>query len=171
MKRGKKLSVLLLALMVMSGAAFMAIRLNSESKDADSGKSIFTLDAEGATKLSWSYNGETVTLVKSGSGAWSYEGGGNYQLDESYISAMLTALSEITAVKTIENVDNPAEYGLDEPTCSIAVTTETTSDILIGDETSIGGQRYLSLGDGNVYIVDSTILNDFSYGLNDIVKK
>lgn len=47
--------------------------------------------------------------------------------------------------------------------------TVTTQDgdytLAIGDETTMGGQRYASTGDGSVYLVDSSLLDAFSYGL------
>lgn len=45
----------------------------------------------------------------------------------------------------------------------------TTIDI--GDETSLDGLRYVSIGDGNVYPVSSDLLTNFSYGLYDLVAK
>ena len=39
----------------------------------------------------------------------------------------------------------------------------------IPDETSLDGLRYVSVGDGNVYLVSSDLLTNFSYGLYDLV--
>ena len=40
----------------------------------------------------------------------------------------------------------------------------------IGLETAVGGQRYFSNGDGNVYLVDGDIIENFQYGLYDVLK-
>lgn len=56
--------------------------------------------------------------------------------------------------------------------CScITVTAEAETTIDIGDETSLDGLRYVSIGDGNVYLVSSDLLTNFSYGLYDLVAK
>ncbi|MGM9606084.1 MAG: DUF4340 domain-containing protein [Oscillospiraceae bacterium] len=174
MKRSKRLMLLALALVILAGASFAALKLNPDTDAADSAGeeavSIYTVDPESVTKLSWTYNGETVTLMDAGDG-WMYADDRNFPLDESYLDDMLDALSEITSSKTIENVEDLAQYGLEEPACAITVTAGKTSEIKLGDTTSLGGQRYLSLGDGNVYLVDSSLLDDFSYGLYDIIRK
>lgn len=56
--------------------------------------------------------------------------------------------------------------------CScITVTAEAETTIDIGDETSLDGLRYVSIGDGNVYLVSSDLLTNFSYGLYGLVAK
>ena len=87
------------------------------------------------------------------------------------MSAMTSAVSDISAEKVIEEASDLAEYGLDEPVCSITVTAEAETTIDIGDETSLDGLRYVSIGDGNVYLVSSDLLTNFSYGLYDLVAK
>lgn len=173
MKRGKKLLLLTLVLVLMAGVALAARKLTPKSKEADTGSeeiSIFSVDTESVTKLTWTYQGETVALVDAGDG-WMYENDRDFPLDESRLNTMLNALGEITASKTIENVEDLGQYGLEEPVCSISVTAGKTSEIRLGDETGLGGQRYLSLGDGSVYLVDASLLSSFSYGLYDIIQK
>lgn len=84
---------------------------------------------------------------------------------------MLGELEELTSSKTIEAPDDLAEYGLDEPKCSISVTAEAETTIDIGGETSLDGLRYVSIGNGNVYLVSSDLLTNFSCGLYDLVSK
>ena len=173
MKRGKKLLLLTLVLVLMAGVALAVRKLTPKSKEADTGSeeiSIFSVDTESVTKLTWTYQGETVALVDAGDG-WMYENDRDFPLDESRLNTMLNALGEITASKTIENVEDLGQYGLEEPVCSISVTAGKTSEIRLGDETGLGGQRYLSLGDGSVYLVDASLLSSFSYGLYDIIQK
>ena len=81
------------------------------------------------------------------------------------------AISTVTASKAIEDVEDLAQYGLEDPVCSVTVTAGKTSKLRIGNETGLGGQRYLSLGDGNVYLVDSSLLSSFSYDLYSIIQK
>ena len=108
MKRGRKL--LLLALVVMAGASIAAIKMNPGESGEDSSEestAIYTVDAESVTKLSWTYNGETVTLVDAVDG-WMYEDDRNFPLDESCLDDMLSAISTVTASKVIEDVEDLA---------------------------------------------------------------
>lgn len=101
MKRGKKLLLLTLVLVLMAGVALAARKLTPKSKEADTGSkeiSIFSVDTESVTKLTWTYQGETVALVDAGDG-WMYENDRDFPLDESRLNTMLNALGEITPPK------------------------------------------------------------------------
>ena len=171
MTRIKKLAVLFLALVIVAGCAVLTRKLNPEDDGtgAEETISVFSLNTEDVTKVSWTYADETITLIDAGEG-WMLEEDSQFPLDESYLNTMLTTLSDIQATKTIESPEDLTQYGLEEPTCSVTVTAESVSKIVIGDETGLGGQRYLSVGDGNVYLVDSSILDSFAYGLYDIIQ-
>ena len=171
MKRGKKLLLLTLVLVVVAGAALAALKfMPDEEVEETESISVLTLDAESITGLAWSYGDESLSFVCDGS-VWSYSEDADFPLDTSYMSAMTSAVSDISAEKVIEEVSDLAEYGLDEPVCSITVTAEAETTIDIGDETSLDGLRYVSIGDGNVYLVSSDLLTNFSYGLYDLVAK
>ena len=173
MKRGKKLTLLLAVLVVLLAVTCAVLKFAPEDADTeteDPGVSVFTLDPETAAELTWTYEGETLTFVKAGDG-WTYAGDSAFPLEESYLTSMLAALSDVIASKTIEAPEDLSQYGLSEPACAVTVTADATTELLIGDETGIGGERYLSVGDGNVYLVDAGILDSFSYQLLDLVKK
>ena len=173
MTRGKKLFVLLLALVILTGVTLLVAHLvpdEDESTAEDTSYIIFSLDPDQVTQLSWTYEDSTVTLTKDENSNWSYPDDEAFPLDASYPDAMVQALKEVSATKTIESPENLADYGLEEAACAISVTAgDSTYELRIGDETGLGGQRYLSLGDGNVYLVDADLLEDFSLGLYDIV--
>ena len=54
--------------------------------------------------------------------------------------------------------------------CVITVEDGQSHTLSIGLETAVGGQRYFSNGDGNVYLVDKDIIENFQYGLYDVLK-
>lgn len=171
MNRGKKLALLSVVLVITVGASFAAVRLNSEGQDENNGEnSIFTLETDKVSALSWTYQGETISFSHSDDG-WQNLNASAFPVDEAYIDNMLSALSDVKSDKTIESAEDLSQYGLDEPACTITVAMDGDTKLLIGDETGIGGERYFYTGDGNVYLVDSTLLDSFSYGLYDLVKK
>lgn len=173
MTRGRKLLLLLLCLIALTAAALLATRLApSEETAEDTTFVIFSLDPDQVTDLSWTYDGSTVTLRKDGENNWSYPADEAFPLDAAYPDAMVQALSEVEAAKTIQDPEDLASYGLEEGVCTVSVTAgEETHTLTFGDETSLGGQRYLSLGDGTVYLADSTLLDDFALGLYDLVEE
>lgn len=173
MKRGKKLTLLLAVLVLLLAVTCAVLKFAPEDTDTEQeepGVSVFTLDPEAVTELTWTWEGETLTFVRT-DGVWSYAEDGAFPLKESCLTSMLAALSDVVASKTIEEPEELSQYGLEEPACTVTVTADTTAELLIGDETGIGGERYLSVGDGNVYLVDESILDSFSYQLLDLVEK
>lgn len=171
MKRGKKLLILAVALLVVAGGAFAALEfIPDEEAEVTESEVIYSLDAATLTNLSWTFEDETVSFDYNGED-WTYSEDTSFPLDPTRLNTMLSTLEEVSASRTIENAEDLEQYGLDEPVCTITVTTDTETVISIGDETSLDGLRYVSLGDDNVYLVDSGIYSNFSYGLYDLVSK
>ncbi len=171
MKRGKKLFVLLLVLAVLLGATYAASFLARESAEEEETvyTTIFTVDPEDVTRISWDYS-EELSFTREGD-TWVYDADATFPLEESFLDAMLEQLQQITSSKTIEDVEDWDQYTLEVPICEITVTAgDTRSTIKIGEETALGGERYVSIGDGNAYLVDSSFLSAFSYGLYDVLK-
>lgn len=83
---------------------------------------------------------------------------------------MLASLSSLAATQEITAPEDTAQYGLDEPVLTVTLTLDEEITLTFGDETTMGGERYVSTGDGNVYLVDSAITSPFSYGLYDLIE-
>ncbi len=170
MARGKKLGILLIVLVVICVAAVVVVQLTKNSDVAveeDTSAEVLTLDSSEVTELSWSYT-EDLSFLYDGEN-WSYAGDSTFPLDESYLNTILTDLSDLTAVKTIEDVEDFAQYGLFDPVCVVTVDGTTPVTLNIGNESTDGSYLYVSIGDGNVYMVDVALLDDFSYGLYDLI--
>ena len=170
MSRSKKMGLMLAALAALIVIFVLVRAISPDETTEEERTSVFSLNADETTKLSWTYEEETISFVYEDN-HWQYSGDEAFPLEENYISSMLSALSDVTASRVIESPEDLEQYGLDEPACEINVTAEQETTILIGDESSMGGSRYLSVGDGNVYLVDSSLLDTFSYSLYDIVEK
>ena len=169
MKRGKKLLILAAVLIVVAGGAFAALEfIPDEEAEVTESEVIYSLDAATLTNLSWTCDGETVSFDYNGED-WTYADDADFPLDPTRLNTMLSTLEEVTASKTIEAADDLAQYGLEEPECTITVTADAETVISVGSETSLDGLRYVSIGDGSVYLVDSGIYSSFSYGLYDLV--
>lgn len=169
MKRMKKLLLLLAVLALILGATFAATKLDPEYEaEEDTSAVIFTVDADSVTNLGWDYS-EKISFTRS-EDSWICDQDAAFPVDTDYLDTMLETLAEIRSSRTIENVEDWDQYGLEIPVCTVTVTTDTTTTLSIGLETSIGGERYFSIGDGNAYLVADSIINAFSYGLYDVLE-
>ena len=173
MKRAKKLLILLGVLIVVCAAAFAASKLNPElntgSDDAES-SAVFTLDADSVTALSFKYTGSLS--FERDNGTWYSDDDPDFPLDSSRIDRMVSAISSISAERTIDEPSALSEYGLSDPICQVTVSTGSEQSVLsFGSEAELGGNRYMSTGDGKVYLVDKNIIDSFDCGLYDLVTK
>lgn len=170
MNRSKKLMILAILLLALCGGTFAASRLTVEpdsQEETISTTTIFTLEESAVTSLHWEYS-EELTFDREGEG-WVYRENHVFPVDGTYLDTILQTLSQVDSYKTIENIDNWDTYGLQIPVCTISIAAGQTYDLAIGIETTMGGQRYFSIGDGKVYLVDSAILEPFQYGLYDLM--
>lgn len=169
MKNGKKLLLLLLILAVLVGATAIAGAIGKNAADQeDETRTVFSLDPENVTNLGWDYS-EKVSFT-AGEDGWVCDQDAAFPVDETYLDKMLETLTDVESTKTIENPENLDQYGLEIPVCVITVADGQSHTLSIGLETAVGGQRYFSNGDGNVYLVDSDIIESFQYGLYDVLK-
>ena len=173
MKRTKKLLILLCILAAVCGAAFGAARLNPEpdtDAEQDGSDVIFSVDPDSVTLLSFDYT-DSISFDRDGDG-WIYSADQSFPVNTARIDKMLGAVSGIEALKTIDEPEPLSQYGLDDPVCSVSLTADGSEySFSIGNESAMGGGRYFSNGDGRVYLVDGSLLDSFSYGLYDMVKK
>lgn len=171
MRRSRKLVILLAVLVVLAGATALVKWLTpEETEEAAEPIGVLSVDGESLIALSWEYGGESVRF-DCADGVWTYSEDDAFPVDSTHLEGMLSALSDVTASRVIESPSDLADYGLEEPLCTVTVTTgDETVQLLLGDETGLGGERYASIGDGRVYLVDDGLLDSFVYGLYDLVE-
>lgn len=171
MKRNRKLLMLLLVLAVLSAATIGAgyLNLDKETEAEEPETVILSVEPEKVTALEWEYS-ETLEFDREETG-WTRRDDPAFQVEESYLDTILETLSQVVSTKTIDSVENWDTYGLQIPVCSISLTADQAYTLDIGIETTLGGQRYVSVGDGKVYLVDADILEPFQYGLYDLLKQ
>ena len=175
MKRGKKLLLLLAILVIAAGAALAAVRLFSEGEAVETAEEpetvILSLSSDDISSIGWTFEEETVTFNKT-DGGWEYADDPAFPLNETGLSGVLGGVSSVLSAKTIEAPEDVSQYGLDIPACVVTIETEAgiITELQIGNETDMGGERYVSVGDGNVYLTDASVLDAFSIGLYDLVQ-
>lgn len=173
-KRGTNLLLLSLLLLLLVGATVAVMTLTpdeeAEEESVNEGVEILTLKEEDASAINWTVNGETFAMDKEGE-EWVLSSDPAFPLDQEHMSAIFTDLGGLLSYNTLENVTDLAEYGLDEPTAVIHVddANKNLVTIQLGDAAPMDSLRYLSLGDGNVYLVSNAILSNYNVTLDDLL--
>ena len=170
MKRYKKLGILLAVLVVVSGVTFGVMKYQEVKEDIrNSDEIILELDPTTVQTLSWTYDSNTFSFHRDGD--WVYDSDEAFPVDEGKIEDLLEPFSSLGVSFVIENVEDFGQYGLDEPVCTIDLTTDTDSyQITVGSYSTMDEQRYLSIGDGNVYLVAQDPMEEYDAQLSDLIR-
>lgn len=170
MNRSKRLCVLLILLAAVSAATLLLLRLEErQERIKTSGEVILEIPEEAVTALSWEC-GETA-LAFHKEDAWIYDGDEAFPVSGEAIHTLLERFQSFRAAFVIEDVEDFGQYGLDDPVCAISLETEERSyEIKLGDYSQMDAQRYVSIGDGRVYLAQSDPLNDFDTTLNRLIE-
>ena len=157
MSRSKKIYALLGVLLVLCLAVFGVSRYEERKEQIkNSDEIILEVADDQVSSLSWEYEGENgkETLAFHKDNGWIYDEDEAFPVDEEKMAALLEQFEQFGVSFIIENVEDFGQYGLDDPICTIELGTEDkTYEILLGDYSTMDSQRYVSIGDGNVYLV------------------
>lgn len=169
MKRSKRLCILLGVLAVACVATFALSGYQAKKEQIEtSGEVVLEIPVDSVQALSWEYDGEELAFHKDDK--WIYDEDEAFPVDGEKIEDLLDQFSAMGAAFIIENPEDLSPYGLSDPTCSITITTdEETYTILLGGYSTMDSQRYVSIGDGNVYLVADDPLADYDVGLRDLL--
>ena len=133
MKRNKKIGVLLGILLCVSLAAFSVSKYEQQKEIIkNSDEIILEVDGESVKALSWECNTGDFAFHKDDSGSWLYDADEAFPVEEEKINELLNLFEEFGVSFRIEEVEDFAQYGLEEPVCTIRMETETqTYEILV----------------------------------------
>ena len=171
MKRAKRIYILLGVLVVVCAAAFAAVRYQEETERiANTDAVILEIDPDTVDTLSWSYDTESFAFHKDGQ--WLYDEDDAFPVDQDKIGELLDLFQSFGASFLIEEVTDYGQYGLNDPECTIALTAGDTSyEIQLGAFSTMDSQRYVSIGDGNVYLVSEDPMESFEVTLSDLIQQ
>lgn len=170
MNRFKRIYILLGVLGAACIATFGVMRYEEHTeKIKNSEEVVLEIEKDSVKSLSWERESETLSFRKDKT--WLYEEDEAFPVDEEKINAMLERFESFGVSFVIEDVQDFGQYGLEQPICTIRMETEDKSyEILLGNYSDMDSQRYVSIGDGNVYLVKEDPLEQFDTGLSDMIK-
>ncbi len=170
MKRYKKLGILLCMLVVICVAAF-AVSRHEEKKEKiqNSNETILSIDKDDVTALSWEYEDHSYAFHKDGS--WVYDSDSDFPVSQDEIDTLLDVFSSFDVAFTIDDVEDYSQYGLDDPTCTIKLTAgDKDYEVKLGDYSKMDEQRYVSIGDGKVYLAANDPFDSYEVEMTDLIQ-
>ena len=173
MKRFRNLGTLAGALAVICLITVLVGSMEHKKEEIrNTDEVILSIPADSVVGLSWNTDTDPEGFAFTREeGGWSYEEDPEFPVDEDRIAALLSPFEALGAAFIIENVEDFGQYGLEEPVCTIRLETEEDEHVVtLGNFSAMDGQRYVSTGDGNVYLVQRDLRNDFDLKLSDLIR-
>ncbi len=170
MGRSKKLYILLCTLFLLCIAAF-AVNKYEEHKELieNSSQIIINLESSKVKSLSWECNSGKLSFQKKQK--WTYNDDSKFPVNEDKINKLIAHFEKFGVSFIIKKVENYGQYGLDNPECTIEIETDDKNyKILLGDYSKMDSERYVSIGDGNVYLAENDPLEYFDITLDDVME-
>lgn len=169
MHRSKRLLILVGVLAVVCAAAFLAARVQEQQEQVEaSGETVLAIDAGNVASLAWTSGEAEYAFHKDGT--WIYDADEAFPVSAEALEELLAPFSSFNAAFVIRDVTDYAQYGLEEPECTIEIgTADASYTIALGDMSAMDDQRYVSIGDGNVYLAVTDPMDAFSVELSDLI--
>lgn len=170
MKRSKRLYILLGVLVVVCAGTYGVLQYEERKEEiSNSDEVVLEISADDVTGLSWEYDSQTLSFHKDE--IWTYDDDEAFPVSEEKIDELLDVFGEFRVSFVIEDVEDYAQYGLDDPVCTIDIeTSDETYEIQLGDYSTMDSERYVSIGDGNVYLVQEDPLDTYDAVLSDMIQ-
>lgn len=172
MKRYHKVFGLLAVLAVIGIATFALTQYQEEKeKIKNTDAVILQIASDSVTSLSWTYAEDSALAFHKGEEGWLYDADAAFPVSEEKVMDILAHFENFAATFIIEDVTDYSPYGMDNPACTINITTaEKTYDIKLGAFSQMDQQRYVDIGDGNVYLVGEDPMDFIDSSLSAMIR-
>ena len=125
---------------------------------------------ENLSTMSWEYEGNSLEF-KQEDGTWYSTDDSEFPVDQDEIADFLSNFEEVHASFIIDDVEDYSQYGLSEPQCTIEMATEEDAlTISLGDYSPMDSKRYVSIGDGRVFLIDDDLLEYITTDRDDFME-
>ncbi len=171
MKRSKRIYILLGVLVVACLATFAAVKLEQRQEQIkNSDEVILSLTAADVQSLSWSYDETSLAFTRDENAVWHWDDDEAFPVSEDKVNELLELFASFGVSFIIEEVEDYSQYGLDDPICTIELTTtEQTYTLELGDFSKLDSKRYVSIGDGNAYLVNTDPMDKYELTIRDLI--
>ncbi len=177
-KRSTKLLLLTFVLLALCGGTYLAMELApqdpvespvEEESSTVEGELILGLLSTSFDQMEVENSKGTLSFVKEND-QWLYSGDSDFPLDSSMVGSISSSFTHLESYNKIENTPDFGEYGLDEPLMTLTAKGDQVDvTIEVGDPAPMDSLRYISIGDGNVYLVDNSIFSNSNYSLDELL--
>lgn len=154
MKRRNRILILLAVLAAACIATFVLTRYEEEQEQIKNTDAVLLeIPTDTVQTLSWLFTEDGFSFHRGEDADWLYDADEAFPVDSKVIDGILNNFESFSVAFIIEKVTDYGQYGLDDPECTIRLSTaDSTYEIKLGNYSKMDQQRYIDIGDGNVYL-------------------
>ena len=163
-----KILILLAVLAVVIGA-YAALRSYNEQQADLENASETVLSVKEGKVLSFTYERDGVVYTfsrKDRKSDWVYEQDPSLELEQNLVDSILSTACEVSAQQIVaENLEQAAEYGLDDPSFTLTMVLKdgTEKTLYLGAVNAMTSDYYASVeGDERIFTLSQDFYNSFS---------
>ncbi len=169
----KRTRTLIILVTVLAALIVGTVVVNTVEKHIDSIQTIdeviVAVNEEDITCFSWDVEGENLEFTKQEE-EWVDAADASFPVDQDKIKDFLKDFESVHASFIIEDIEDYSQYGLEDPESTIVFSlTEGELTIALGDYSIMDEKRYVSIGDGRVYLIDTDLLEHVSVDRDDFI--
>ncbi len=171
MKRSKRIGILLGILVLCCIATLVASQIQERQEQIQNSETvILSIPKDTVEKLSWCIENTDLAFHRDENNSWTYYNDPAFPVDDDIMASMLEIFETFSVTFVIENVKDFGQYGLDEPVGTIEFTAGDNSyTVQLGSFSTLDEQRYIDIGDGNVYLVSTDPMDTYDVELSDMI--
>lgn len=157
-KKYKTMILFVLVFAVLAALYFVMNHVNKLQAEKELNETIMVTELGDLAYMEYT-NGETVlSFVKEGE-VWGLadDSETSTTLDSDAVETIADTLSQVPAVRVLKGAGELSEYGLDKPTYTIKLKTESGTEVTLYIGNTAGENYYATTGDKMVvYVIDSS---------------
>ncbi|MDE5770365.1 MAG: DUF4340 domain-containing protein [Ruminococcus sp.] len=162
----KKIIIAAVALLIVAGGSFGAFLAVKNKSDKETQQQVseladnvlFSFDSDSITEINFDCPDGQYNAVVNNDGDWKLDSG-EFTLDQTYIDALLTLVSDFTAETNYGEADSSKKtmYGLENPSETITLSDGTNNyKVYVGNISPTNDYYYIMIeGKNKIYTVDS----------------
>ena len=172
MKRMKKLLVLLGVLIILCVGIGIATGVEKRIDRISSiDEEIISVDIDALESISLTKDGKKLAFEKKEE-QWKDKEDEAFPVDQDKMQEFLEHFQSVKASFQIQDVEDLEQYGLTKPQCTIAFhASEESTEIRLGDFSTMDSKRYVTLDDKTVYLIDEDLSEYVSTSRDDFMKQ
>ena len=161
--------LLVLALLIVG---YTVIKNRNGAEEAPTGVAVNTYNSADAVSFSFEKEDDSLSFTRDAKGYWHLADDEELPIFSSSASAMINALSGLTADREIISGEAP-DYGFDEPSLTVEAKYQTGDklSLVFGATNDFNGNVYLKdRTNGKVYLVSASAVTPFNVTRNGIIE-